>query len=864
MQSKTTPTSLKLGNEATKAQNYIRAIEHYKAALKEQPAMAKFILNSISYAERKAKIATTSSDTSLLTEQPSSETVSRIENVLSLKIEPCPGSTLPTQPKASDIFRRDWYVKTYNYDDDPSIDWLQHYHTTGWKKGEDPSPLFSTSAYLESEAGLMEFFISSNQSPLSHFCAIGFKEKRNLFFNPMISFQQRYQTTQPTIKFASTKTTKTRMNCAVFLHCFYIDIADDTIAQCLNSGLDVYAALIEGTDYSYLIDKYSDSINYKIFPNRGRDIAPFVTGFTEEIKRYEFALHLHTKKSLHYGSARSDWMGYCVESLLGNIDKIDDIFQKHKTAAIIYPEPPDFIKEQMNWGHNFSRAKSLMSMLGHSLEMTDRLDFPAGSMFWFRTKDLIPIFELKVSPYSFEFENGQVDGTLAHAYERIFGMYVLKSNRTLVPIRKSTSQYFDFAEHKRTPVPAIQEIKKSTDSYNLALRHFYPELTPFSLTASPILKPRINLLVPTIDPVHIFGGIATALDFYKRLAIACGFDARIITTDGASSPLFLKKFPTYSCFTLKYCVDEDHLQIVSGVPRSEGDLQIRKNDIFIATSWWSANHLQQICSFQETTFNKCNQHVYLVQDYEPHFYGWSSKSQLADETYRNNWIKVYNTDLLQQYFNLREKSSGNTIILKPELNASIKTELTKLNNTAKENIILVYGRPFAERNCNEILLEAISIWQRNHPESQEWKIVSLGQQYEHILVDEMGIQVLGKVSLEEYAALLAKSKIGISLMVSPHPSYPPFEMLAAGLKTYTNNYDNKLKICDSPNLHMGNGTPEDISNFLIKAVNRASEQSIYDSSTIMDANFGEGLLMTEAIEKTKELLNFRDEAIILA
>ncbi|MBH3345531.1 hypothetical protein I5O09_17460 [Pseudomonas parafulva] len=848
-------SALKLGNRAAKRGDYDQAIIHYQQALLEQPAMVKFIEFSISHARKKLAIQNTIHNANNNTIPLTIRTTGTVSATIleTLKTEENE-DFFSKQPKPSEIFDKEWYLRTYNYTDDGQVDWLEHYHATGWKRGEDPSPLFSNSAYLDSEEGLTEYFIASGQSSLSHYCAIGYEEKREFFHNPMISFQQSYQTSSPVIKFANKSQVNPFEKAAVFVHCYYIDIASEIIQKCIELNLDIYAAFIEDTEYSSLIDRYGETINYKVFPNRGRDIAPFVTGFKEELQQYEFALHLHTKKSLHYGSARSDWMGYCLESLLGNLAKVLDTFSKHKNASIIYPEPPDFLKEQMNWGHNFRRVEALMGMLGIEINPTDRLDFPAGSMFWFRTADLMPIFNLPISPYLFEKENGQVDGTLAHAFERLFGVYTLKKDKQIIPLRKSTSKYFSIATQASSKSNEIRSIRKTAETYNLSLRHFYPELTPFSFSAAPSSKPRINLLVPTVDPVHIFGGISTALDFYKSLAELCGVDARIITTDGQSSPLFLKSFPGYSCYSMRYCADEDLAQIVSGVPRSDGDLLIRENDIFVATSWWSANHLAEICKFQLEHYNKVNQHIYLVQDYEPHFYGWSSKSQLADATYFNDWIKVYNTELLHEYFEARKKSHGKSFVLKPHLNASIEAELIKLDGLSKENIVLVYGRPFAERNCNEILLEAISIWKSRDKSSADWKIISLGQEYEHVLIDELGIQVLGKVSLEAYAELLAKAKIGISLMVSPHPSYPPYEMLASGLKTYTNTYDNKNSICKSGNLHMGSGSPHDIADFLSMNAENLRSRSTYSIQSLKDADFGSGLSMSRVISDIKDQL----------
>ena len=49
----------------------------------------------------------------------------------------------------------------------------------------------------------------------------------------------------------------------------------------------------------------------------------------------------------------------------------------------------------------------------------------------------------------------------------------------------------------------------------------------------------------------------------------------------------------------------------------------------------------------------------------------------------------------------------------------------------------------------------------------------------------------GKARLDDYADYLSRALVGVSLMISPHPSYPPLEMAEAGLATITNAFAGK-------------------------------------------------------------------------
>lgn len=77
---------------------------------------------------------------------------------------------------------------------------------------------------------------------------------------------------------------------------------------------------------------------------------------------------------------------------------------------------------------------------------------------------------------------------------------------------------------------------------------------------------------------------------------------------------------------------------------------------------------------------------------------------------------------------------------------------------------------------------------------------------------------VGKLSLGDYAQLLRTTAVGLSLMASPHPSYPPLEMAHFGLRVVTNGYANKdLSLSHSNISSVSEITPEVIADALADA-----------------------------------------------
>lgn len=322
------------------------------------------------------------------------------------------------------------------------------------------------------------------------------------------------------------------------------------------------------------------------------------------------------------------------------------------------------------------------------------------------------------------------------------------------------------------------------------------EILKYEFRKSDFSEKRINLLVPSINPEHVFGGISTALKFFEKLIEESGYCSRIILTDATPSRTALKQYKDKYTY-VKASKDSDaRHQIVGYSDRYMQSIPVSENDYFMFTGWWTAYCAQEAyLEFTKETGIKPNKFINFIQDYEPGFYPWSSRYLLADSTYRNEYpqLAVFNSKLLHEFFIQNGYSFYKEYEFDPVLNGKLKEILEKnFGKVNKKKQILVYGRPSVDRNAFSIVVSSLKKWVENQKDIEEWEILSAGEY--HLPVD-LGrgkeLVSVGKLTIEQYAQTMLDTYAGISLMSSPHPSYPPLEMSVFGIKVITNNYSNK-------------------------------------------------------------------------
>lgn len=333
-----------------------------------------------------------------------------------------------------------------------------------------------------------------------------------------------------------------------------------------------------------------------------------------------------------------------------------------------------------------------------------------------------------------------------------------------------------------------------------------PEITPIALRTSTVdAAARLNLLVPALSDQHVFGGIATALRCLDALRAHFTSVRILVTDEGAITP---GKQSFYGDWPLHTLAQDDCAgsHIVSCGMRQGLALPVHDQDVFMATAWWTAHIAFPVLEWQDARFgvDPRRRLLYLIQDFEPGFYPWSDRYALADASYRHpeRTNALFNTGILAGFFEREGYRFASRHELEPRLNPTLAAARSRIEAFSKERVILVYGRPSVARNAFGLILAALKLWAREYPGAAQWQVVSAGEAFAPV---ELGpgstLQSLGKLSLEEYAQWLARSAVGVSLMISPHPSYPPLEMAAFGIQVLSNRYANKDLSEISPCLH---------------------------------------------------------------
>jgi lipopolysaccharide biosynthesis protein len=184
----------------------------------------------------------------------------------------------------------------------------------------------------------------------------------------------------------------------------------------------------------------------KIFAtdNVGRDVYPFLFASRSVLDDgYKYVCKIHSKKSTHRVDGNA-WRTNLLTGLLSQeaLDFLDEaFFDGRKNSPGIAAPHSAFLSLSVNKyvAGNIAELNRLKS----AFELDDFRsgEFIAGTMFWLDFQLFRDVFERLWTPEDFGDDLGQVDGTLAHAFERFFALYAKSKNRLAIKIPQSQVEF---------------------------------------------------------------------------------------------------------------------------------------------------------------------------------------------------------------------------------------------------------------------------------------------------------------------------------------------------------------------------------------------------------------------------------------
>jgi O-antigen biosynthesis protein len=298
---------------------------------------------------------------------------------------------------------------------------------------------------------------------------------------------------------------------------------------------------------------------------------------------------------------------------------------------------------------------------------------------------------------------------------------------------------------------------------------------------------RVVVLMPHLDLSRMSGGPNTIFQVTGRL-LRRGFRLCYVGTFGPLSP---DRAAIEAHMAALTGIEADADRVTFNDASSTGAvIDVGSDDIFVAT-WWPTAHVANAALGHV----RAREFIYLIQDYEPGFYPWSTKYALAAATYQMPVRAIVNEPVLLEFLvrsgidSLGDASRA--IPFQPAVDRRIFAPRAIPRDGPRR--LAFYARPKHARNLFEIGLRAL----RDAADSglfdgADWEFLAIGEDIPELaLSDRHVLRPVPWMTYEVYADFLRNTDVLLSLMLSPHTSYPPLEMAATGGIAVTNTFATK-------------------------------------------------------------------------
>lgn len=363
---------------------------------------------------------------------------------------------------------------------------------------------------------------------------------------------------------------------------------------------------------------------------------------------------------------------------------------------------------------------------------------------------------------------------------------------------------------------------------------------------------RINVVTDSIGRESLFGGVATALTFATIMCRRNDWILRIVTRYTECNLKDYYDFMNYMGIETPKVV-----QAYSDLKRNPAvfnyKLTVSEKDVFLATSWWTAKGILDS--------NVTDKILYIIQEEETFFYPYGDQRLLCEQIMNSGNIDyIVNSKLLYDYLGEHGYNIliSNSLYFEPAFEQKIYyADEDKICKKDSKKVMFFYGRPRNPRNLYyfglKCLDEAIT---RGIIDTDIWDIYMAGNNVDDIEFSSGYHPIIkGQMSWKEYSEFAREVDLAFSLMYTPHPSYPPFDMLCSGAVVVTNEFANKKQLSYSQNMII---KPLDIEQ-LIRGIEEGIELST-DVKT-RKVNYNNNNILRDWEESFKDIIPVIEERI---
>lgn len=263
-----------------------------------------------------------------------------------------------------------------------------------------------------------------------------------------------------------------------------------------------------------------------------------------------------------------------------------------------------------------------------------------------------------------------------------------------------------------------------------------------------------------------YGGVMTILRLSDYLRRTQGMRQRFLicgAADRAGTQAMLgKAFPGLADAEV---IVLDSVQAIETIPPA---------DYSVATLWTTA---YVVLGVRNTALK-----FYMIQDFEPAFYPAGSTYAQAELTYHFGFYGIANTQSIREIY--ERDYGGRAVVLTPCVDRTVF--FPRSEPLAPDPLrLFYYARPGIPRNAFELAAAALRRVKARLGERVDIVCAGAGWNPAEFGLDGV-VRAVGLLPYAQTGDLYRSCHVGLAMMVTRHPSYLPFELMACGAVVVAN------------------------------------------------------------------------------